>query len=223
MVAAALVLTACGKTAPASSVTEARPYTVGSFPDVNTQLARTPASTAAATPSAATPSAAPTAQPSSYCQFGATTAAWDSCHQVDSKYVDESGYLPFIPSPGGGEDQFAGVIHTGGRVIGWLEAFPEGTPLAIAERTIAAQLPPDAEQTANFLSHSSDGTSACVFINYRSATLAQWIGGGTWGDTEGAIGVSLYQVNADGSGSEDTDEVNTANVDIAPASASTTC
>ena len=223
VLATALVLSGCGKTAPASSVSAAPPYTVGSFPDVNTQLARTPAPTPAATPSAASPSAAPTAEPSSYCQFGATTAAWDSCHQVDSKYVNESGYLPFSPSPGGGEDQFAGVSHNGGRVVGWLEAFPEGTPLAIAEHTMETQLPPDAQQTANFRAHSSDGTSACVLINYQSATLAQWIGGGAWGDTDGAIGVSLYQVNADGSGSEDTDEVNTANVDIAPAPASATC
>lgn len=217
--AAVAALVGCGAATPLPTDTPAATDVPG---PLAATLAPLPPTTI--TTPAATPAPTPTAQPaSSYCQFGATTAAWDSCHQVDPQHPNESGYGPFIPAPGGGEDQFAAVDHTGGRVVGFIEAFTDGTVLAIAQHTIETQLPPDAQQTAIYHAQSRDGTSACILINYESASLAQWIGGGPWGDTQGAIGVDLYQVNADGSGSRDTTKVNTASADIAPVTASTSC
>jgi hypothetical protein len=179
--------------------------------------------TTAPTPTPAIPVVASTPTAIPYCNFGATDAAWASCHQPDNKYSNGSAYLPFVPGAGGGSDEYTAVSHTGGRVDGWSMAFPDGTPLAAAEQELLAQLPPDTHETATFHAHSADGSMACVFVNYRSATVASWLGSNPWGDPQGAIGTAFWQTNADGSGSLSTKTVNTANVDIAPSDPSTVC
>jgi hypothetical protein len=48
--------------------------------------------------------------------FCATSVQWDAHHQPDTKKATGSAYLPFIASPGGGEDQYAAVDQSKGRV-----------------------------------------------------------------------------------------------------------
>jgi hypothetical protein len=119
-------------------------------------------------------------------------------------------------------DEFITVMTTpDGRVDGYTQNFPNGTPLATAKRAVLALMPSDTQTVAYFIGKGTSGQ--CGLWNLRSKMLGGWLSSPKVGDSQGDIGVSLNTVKADGSSTYDPSNINEAIVDIVPSNRSTPC
>lgn len=168
------------------------------------------------------PSTTPTVAAGS-AVLGAPYATWVRAHPpvvVDG----QAGYGDTVSLNGRSVPQFTRVRQAGGRVVGLHLTLPARTRLGPAEGLVRAQLPPDAGQTASWRGRFPGGTAAyCEFVNYRSATLARWLGTPPPTGATANIGTSLYEVGGSRPGSSSIATVNSADLGTTPNTLDTPC
>jgi hypothetical protein len=113
------------------------------------------------------------------------------------------------------------VSTDSGLVDGYTEALPEGTLPAAARAAILAMVPSDIVVTLDQTEHDSSGNS-CHLINVQSKTLAGLLSSPKIGDAQGVVGISMTEVNTDGSMSYGS-KVDSATVSVAPEDPGNNC
>jgi hypothetical protein len=154
----------------------------------------------------------------SYTGLGTTVYDWNVSHVPDKKFVVNAAYLPFVHNRAGAVDRYAGMFAGHGRVLGFTLNLSQGTSVADVERAVSMLLPADAVLTSGPIKH----TTACAYLNYRSATLAGLLGR-TVGDVGGTVGVELTTVNQNGTSNYDARDVEEAIVGLVSLDSTTTC
>jgi hypothetical protein len=150
--------------------------------------------------------------------LGATTATWQSGHVANS-----GGYGATVTINGKSMPQLTSVKESEGRVVGWHMTFPANTRLPAAEALVRAQLPKDARQTASGRSDFAQAATYCEFVNYQSAVLAGSLGTPVPTGAQGNVGVVLYEITPQRTGSSSIATVNAADVSTTPVAAGQPC
>jgi hypothetical protein len=164
-------------------------------------------------------SSAPTPKaPPGVAVLGVTTATWQSGHAANA-----GGYGSSVTINGKSMPQFTSIKESGGRVVGWHMTFPAHTKLPAAEALVRAQLPKDARQTASGRNDFAQAATYCEFVNYQSATLAGSLGTPVPTGAQGNVGVVLYEITPQHSGSSSIASVNAADVSTTPVTAGQPC
>jgi hypothetical protein len=174
----------------------------------------------------ATPTAAPTTTTTvignNLTGLGATTAQWNAHHTVapggpipEGGFEPDTVYGPFIPAPGGGENEWTAVNDADGRVVDWDQALPEGTNELTALDDVLRELPADAKSMSAQTVFSASGSIACLQVNLTSAMLNAALGPKPIGDSGGDIGIELFTTTASGDVTYEVKNIDTATVSIA--------
>jgi hypothetical protein len=100
--------------------------------------------------------------------FGATDEAWNGAHTEDTNYVHEAAYNPNPGLPeqdGHPEDEYGGVRHVDGRVVGYEYHFISKTAEEAKQEILAEQFPHDATI------YDDETLRTCEEMLVRSPTL----------------------------------------------------
>ena len=110
--------------------------------------------------------------------------------------------------------QFIAVIETGGVIDGYIQEFPAGTSLAVAQSQIMKWLPPDAT-TSGPVALSDDGS--CGVYNISSPTLAKVFATiPAIDDPSGVLGVELSYSSPTVRSTYDPNNIQTASITAVP-------
>jgi len=142
--------------------------------------------------------AAGATRPRPYSGFGATLAAFRAAHPQDvGRCTSTTCYGPLVPSlPATYE--FSDLAFERGRVVGYSQALPRGTPLLQAELRVAELFPADAQMSGiEVIKHDQYGAS-CAVYDVHSRQLSQLFGAHAFGDDGGNVGVELATLTASG-------------------------
>jgi len=141
--------------------------------------------------------------------LGATIAAWNQAHHLDTyRCPARTCYGAPIPLGHSHIYQFMLVTKTQGVVSGYEMDFLEHTSLAEAQAKVLATLPKDAQTTGQWTSMTGDG---CYVWNLQSSELAGPLGKPKIGDPQGDISI-VFSTSGTGAIAP---PYNTANIDTA--------
>lgn len=178
-VLAAAVLASGGAAAVAAAPAEAAPA----------------ATSAASRPAVAAETAAPQG---ALTGFGATLAAFRAANREDvGRCAPTACFGPLVASePPSYEFSYLTVER--GRVVGYSQALPRGTPLLQAELRVVELFPPDAKMSeVQVVPRDAYGASCAVF-DVQSQELSRLFGKHAFGDDGGNVGVELATLGATG-------------------------
>ena len=134
--------------------------------------------------------------------FGASVAQWNAHHSSDGG----TDYGPTFSLLSGSQHEWTAATPSGGRIVGYTRAMPQGTSIAAAKQAILDELPSDA--TTGLYQIETN----CAIWGLQSSTITAVLGPQPWGDTQGQIGVVLYSLDSGGNKFFDPNDVEQAEV-----------
>ncbi|HUY30917.1 MAG TPA: hypothetical protein VMV02_07995 [Acidimicrobiales bacterium] len=137
-------------------------------------------------------------KPRPYTGFGATLAAFRAAHPEDAgRCPTTTCYGPLVPSlpP---TYEFSYLTFEKGRVVGYSQALPRGTPLLQAELRVAELFPADAKMSDVEVVHRDQYGASCAVVNVESRQISHLFGKRAFGNDGGNVGVELATLTASG-------------------------
>jgi hypothetical protein len=193
----------------AVTVTATRTPTLMALPSSSLLPSPTPSPTRTPSPPptlspthAATPRQAPspTVPPATtgFTGLGATRAQWETRHRPAFGTTPGSAYDPINCPDGHSFPRYAALDwnERTGILVGLTIQYcsPDGVPISVALRDVAALLPPDATVVGHVLALEADGSSTCETF-YRSATFGRVAADPALGDPDGVVSAAFSSPN----------------------------
>ena len=163
-VGALALVAACGSQGSTTSA-NASPKSLTPSPQP-TALSQTATAIPSQSPASPAPSRAAASGSRPLTGLGATDAVWSAHHIADLNYATGAAY-DALPGTSG-DTQFSAVRHVDGVIVSFLENFPSGTTIRVAQLEVAAVLPTD----VRVLYDHVEAGNECRVVELSSAELA---------------------------------------------------
>jgi hypothetical protein len=142
--------------------------------------------------------------------FGAPLSTWQATYHADTSRCNASNcYGPVIPHSSA-RYEFTYVTTAKGRVDGFDDALPHGTPLLRAQLEIAQLFPADVQMGSLQIIHHDAFGNSCAFYDLQSKTVLDIFGKRGLGSADGTVGVELATVLPSGATTYNPDDIDLA-------------